>query len=462
VFSTLSKLVPFDPAFPERTHRLDVLGRVLNGTLYDLLPYSFDEERDGNGEYIPLRRRAPSVRSNLARVVVEDSVALLFSEGHFPIVDSADGLVAAALTRLSSDTNLKAVMTEAALRGSVGSVAILMRLLSGRIFLDVLDTLFLSPCWNPEAPDQLASVVERYKVSGRDLERQGYTIDQPDGTYWFCRRWDTEFETWFLPEPVGSTSVLPVDESRTVRHGLGFVPLVWIKNLPGGKGIDGAATFWAALDTIVEIDYQLSQAGRGLKYSSDPTLLIKEPAGLDGTMVRGAANALVVSEKGDAKLLEIGGTASEAVIQYVRALREMALESMHGNRADPSRLTVPASGRALELMNQGLVWLADNLRISYGSGLAALARMMLRAARVYHLTLGDVASDNLPEDTPVSLRWPDWYPADAGDRLAEANRVMGLVLGKHISRQTGLRILAPSCGIDNVQDELDRILAEDA
>ena len=110
-------------------------------------------------------------------------------------------------------------------------------------------------------------------------------------------------------------------------------------------------------------------------------------------MVRGAANALVVSEKGDAKLLEIGGTASQAVIEYVRVLRELALESVHGNRADASRLSVPASGRALELMNQGLLWLADNLRVSYGeNGLLPVVRMMLRASQVFALNAGGCAA----------------------------------------------------------------------
>ena len=129
--------------------------------------------------------------------------------------------------------------------------------------------------------------------------------------------------------------------------------MVWIRNLPGGQGVDGACTFRAAVETGIEIDYQLSQAGRGLKYSSDPTLLIKEPAGLEGELVRGAGNALVVSEKGDARLLEIGGTAAGAVLDYVRMLRELALEGVHGNRAEASRMTAPASGRALEMMNQG-------------------------------------------------------------------------------------------------------------
>ena len=91
--------------------------------------------------------------------------------------------------------------------------------------------------------------------------------------------------------------------------------------------------------------------------------------------MRGGGNALVVSEKGDARLLEIDGTASAAVIEYVRVLREMALEAVHGNRASPERLSAAQSGRAMEMMNQGLVWLADNLRVSYGDAVLKLARM---------------------------------------------------------------------------------------
>ena len=64
---------------------------------------------------------------------------------------------------------------------------------------------------------------------------------------------------------------------------LGFVPMVWIRNLPSGTDdVDGECTFEAAISTIMEMDYQLSQAGRGLKYASDPTLLIKEPAISEG------------------------------------------------------------------------------------------------------------------------------------------------------------------------------------
>jgi hypothetical protein len=175
-------------------------------------------------------------------------------------------------------------------------------------------------------------------------------------------------------------------------------------------------------------------------------------------MIRGAANALVVSEKGDAKLLEIGGTAAQAVVDYVRVLRELALESVHGNRADASRLTVPASGRALELMNQGLLWLADNLRISYGEGgLLPLVRMMLRASEVFPLSAGGAPLTNLDARAALNLRWPDWYPPDAADRQRDAATIISLVQAGMLSRETGLRVLAPDYDIADAADELGRI-----
>ena len=438
MFQAICDLIPVDRDMPGRFRRLEILRRVLDGTLYDVLPFDFHEERSAGGEYVPLRRRRPSVRYALARVVVEDSVALLFSEGHFPSIVSPDEAVRAGLAAVARECRLNQVMTEAAIRGSVGSVAVQLRVLRGRVFLDVLDTACLSPRWEVEAPDVLAGIVERYKVLGAELVAAGYDIVAEE-TYWFERRWDAEWEEWLVPVPVGSGVGAVRDEARSVRHGLGFVPLVWIRNLPGGVGPDGACTFRSAVETGIEIDYQLSQAGRGLKYSSDPTLLIKEPAGLEGTLVRGAANALVVSEKGDARLLEINGTAAHAVLDYVRLLRELALEGVHGNRADASRLGSSTSGRALELMNQGLIWLADQLRVSYGEGgVLAVLRLILRAGAVYPIAaLGEVDAT-----AALELEWPAWYPATSDDRARDASTVLKLVEGGLVDRATGLRLLA--------------------
>ncbi len=467
MFETISDLIPRDSDYPPRARALDILKRVLNGTLYDVLPYQFHEERGAGGEYIPLRSRRPSVRYGLSRVVVEDSVSLLFSEGHFPTIDCADHMVRSLLADVVKETRLNQVMTDAAVKGSVGSVAILMRVLASRIFFDVLDTTYLTPVWDQQAPDTLTRVDERYKVAGSVLAANGYDTIDPSIDYWFQRSWDREAETWLLPAPVDRPADAAIDDARTVRHALGFVPIVWVRNLPGpsasGDASDGACTFRAAVETQIEIDYQLSQAGRGLKYSSDPTLIIKEPATSDTEIVKGAGNALLVSEKGDAKLLEIGGTASAAVLDYVRTLRELALESIHGNRASADRISAAQSGRALELMNQGLIWLADNLRVSYGEGaLLELCRMVLRARSQYPLRVLGQPVPDLDPNARLTLKWPRWYPLTADDRQKDAQTLATLVRSGQLSRETAVKAIADTYDIDNVPAELARIAADPA
>ena len=459
MFDTLCDLAPRDSDYPDRVGRLTVLNRVLDGTLYDVLPFHFHQERSEAGEYIPLRQRRPSVRYPLCRIVVEDSVSLLFSEGHFPTIDSNDSSVRQFFANIAKEIRLNLTMTQAAMRGATGSVALLLRVLKGRIFVDVLDTTYLTPVWDPLAPDTLARVDERYKVSGSNLARNGYSIEDQNVQYWFARSWDSESETWFEPIQVGKAVPPIIDTVRSVSHRLGAVPIVWIKNLPGlpttGDSNDGACTFAAAMHTQVEIDYQLSQVGRGLKYSSDPTLLLKDPSLSDGDLIRGAGIALVVSEKGDARLLEIGGTASAAVIEYVRTLRELALESIHGNRASPERITAAQSGRALELLNHGLICLADNLRASYGeAGLLQLARLIVRASQKYSIVVLGAPVEPLDASASLSLKWPRWYPSTADDRQKDVQSLTSLVAAGCISRETALRAIAACYDLEHTEEGL--------
>ena len=457
MFGTICAQIGSDADYDDRVRRLDILQRVLDGRLYDVLPYQFHDERGPGGEYIPLRHRQPSVRYPLARIVVDDSISLLFGDGHFPTVDSPEAAVREALADVAQEAALNAVMLDAARAGSIGSTAILLRVLRGRIFLATLDSKFLTPVWDPQEPDRLLRITERYKVAGRVLAARGYPDCDPVAQYWFARTWDAGAETWYAPAPVGSAEPPHVDAARSVRHGLGFVPIVWIRNLPGGDEIDGACTFASAIETSIEIDYQLSQVGRGLKYSSDPMLLIREPAAPDGSIVRGGGNALVVGADGDAKLLEIGGTAAGAVIEYVRTLREYALEGMHGNRASADRLSAAQSGRALELMNQGLVWLADRMRVSYGAALLQLAAMTVSASNTLELRVKGRPLPPLDRMARLTLTWPRWTAPNAEDRSRDAQTLQTLTAAALLSRETAIKSVADVYGIANVPTEIDRI-----
>ena len=465
MFRTIAATIPVDPDYPPRTRRLDLLMRVLDGRFYDGLRYAFGEEKSGAGEYIPIRERRPAVRYNLSRIVVSDSVSLLFSEGHFPMVDCPDRGTRDAILALVKDCRLNAAMLDAALMGSVGSVVLWLRLLRNRVFVQPLSTLYLTPTFDSQAPDRLLAVREQYKVPGKALLERGYSVAEADlgADFWFRRDWDADAETWYLPWLVRSSGFQPqVDAERTIVHNLGFVPMVWVRNLPGSEDIDGGCTFEAAIDSQIEIDYQLSQAGRGLKYSSDPTLLIKEPAMGGGALVKGGGNAIVVDKDGDARMLEIGGSAAAAVIDYCRTLRELALEAVGGNRSSADKISAAQSGRAMELMNQSLIWLADKLRISYGEGaLLDLVRMMVVIGQRYRL----VDRDGHPvgqfsATAPLSLRWPHWYAPTADDRQADATTLKIHGDAGHLSRETAVKAIAPDYDIEDIPAELARIAAD--
>ena len=455
---------------PPRTHALDSLRRVLKGEHYDQIPQEFHDEQNGADEYVPIRSRRPSVRYPLCRLLVEDSVSMLFSGDHLPTVTCSDEPTQTALLQIAKDCNLSQTLIEAATIGSVGSVVLYLRVLESVVYVDAMPTEYLTPTWNPKAPDQLLKVTEKRKVKGKDLRESGYVINDDDlnTAYWFRREWDDVADTWFDPVVVVPEDAKPttpsVDPKRTTQHDLGFVPMVWIKNLPGGDQNDGLPTFTPEMvDVQIEIEYLLSQGGRGLKYSADPLLLIKEPAGTDsGDIVRSASNALIVAKDGDAKLVEISGSAATAIMEWVRFLRELALEGAHGNRASAEKLSAAQSGKAMELMNQALIWLTDKLRVAYGEiGLLNLYGLIVKASHKIKLLNRDgskIAPMSLID--PLGLRWPDWYAPTSKDRQEVATTLRILVDAGIMSREKAVETIASLYDIEDTKAELLLIEAE--
>ena len=480
MFRTLCEKYPRDKDLPARAWEIARLRQVLDGTIYDCLRFPFSTEESGN-EYVPVFERRPSVRYNLCRTVVEDAVSLLFGEGRFPALHCPDEGARRAMAALVTETCLDGVMSDAALRGSVGSVVVRLRVLDNRVFFDVMNTEFLTPTWKAKAPDTLESVTERYKVKGADLAAAGYAIgsDDLDAKFWFQRTWTDDAEEWYVPQRIDQPrtpsrrrkmaevqDLVPdqapkVDDSRTIRHQLGFVPLVWIKNLPGGTEPDGWCTFGPAVNSQIEIEYQLSQAGRGLRYSSDPMLMIKEPASDERTVRRSASNVIEVDDKGDAKLLEITGAATDAVITYVKGVRELALETIHGNRSTPDKVATAQSGRALELLHEPLIWLAGKMRTPYGAALLGLVRMV---ARVANEKTVEIAGEpvKFPAKMDLTLRWGPWFHSTDHDKLEQAQALRLNTQAGHMSRETAVMIIGDTYAVPDPDAEMAKIETDQA
>ena len=469
-WKTLSATMTQDSDYSPRTLALVALQRVLDGTLYDDIGADFEEEKTGGGDYVPLRQRRPSVRTNLCRVVVDDVGSLLFDEGHYPTIAADADATTEALQAIGKGMRLNLRMIDAATSGAVGSVALLLRVMSGRARVEVMSTAHLAPVFDHADGETLTGCVETFKVSRAQWQAMGIKLPSGETQAWWRREWTGAKEIVFEPQSLtdrreGKPAVAMGANASgvgTVIHGLGFVPIVWIKNLPGASGDDGAPTLVsAAITTMIEYDYQLSQAGRGLKYASDPTLVIKD-GGDDTARVGGAATALMLPPEGDAKLLEISGRAAEAVLGYGRALREIVLEAMHGNRTNADKLSAAQSGRALELMHQPLIWLADKLRISYGEvGLLSLMRMICAASHKMAIEVEGVKYKGL-DPKGLLLRWPPWFAPSPEDLQAQAGTLATLRGAGIMSRESAVKALAGPYDIEDTAAEIARIDADDA
>lgn len=441
---------------------------VLDGTMYDVLGLEFHQERDQGGAYNPIHTRAPSVRHGLCRTVVNDSVAMLFSEGHFPEIACKDEGCREALSAVIKDCQLPTAMIEGARWGSTGSVAFHVRALSSKVFVAPMRTTYLTPTWNPNDPDELILVTELYKVKGGDLRAMGYDIE-PDTDaidYWFKREWNATAENWFIPVRVSreNPALVPtvIDADRTVIHSLGFCPMVWVKNLPGGDDTDGTSTFDPiGISNEIEMDYQMSQGGRGLKYTSAPTTVIKtsDPKGAEHEHVVG--DAILLPENGDARHLEINGQAVAAVIEYCEGVRKLTLEALGGSRIDPDKLSAAQSGRAMEMLNHNLIQLADTMRAPYGEhALLTIIGMIRKIAKKMPLVLRDGEKVGNLGTEKVSLKWPPWYPPTYADQAQQATALSTLKDKGLISTETAVASLAPVYDIEDQAEELKRINGE--
>lgn len=467
-FWDIAKKIPYPAGTSARFKRLDAYDRLLDGTFYSHLTHAFSHEFDGVN-HVRLENRRPAVIYNLARMIADQTSALAFGDGHAPHVRCWDETgdenpfkkTEEAIEAIIDACDIFGIMSEAVFRGSIGSCAIKVRALpNGLPRLTVVRGKYARPLYDVSDPTTLRGLPEVYPTSGEDLLRYGYEHIDEDATYWMRIELGKTHERWFLPlldsdyqqlgqkDRLGKTITWELDHERTYPHGFDVVPAVWIRNI-SPDGIDGQATFAQIVDMCVEIDYTLSQIGRGIKYTMDPLLVVRKgelasslPLGggmtTDGNFVKDPSNVMVLPAGAAAELLEINGKGFETSREYVRLLREYALEIVGGMKSDSENAKAAQSGRALELLHQALVWLVGRLRGSYGDlGFVPLLRILLRGVHSGTLEIPGVDGKAIDLTAPIRLVWPSWWQPRGADLLAEAQAFETLVGGG----QNGIPVL---------------------
>ena len=472
MYSIIKTRIPRDKDFPERYYNLFLFKKILEGSLYDCFQYPYSSEYIGPDtlpKYVPEQDRAPSVTTglNVMRSVVEQSVGFLFGEDRFPDFLIEDETTKTWVENVVKDTHLVRVMQDAVTKGSIGSVAVQVKVLNDRFFLVVYDTVFLTPTFDKKQPDKLVGIEEKKKVKGKDLKQAGYDIEDSDidKWFWFRRVWDDTDETWYQPwSTTADPDFVPrIDDNRSVNHRLGMVPFVWIRNLVGSDSdIDGRCTFEPAIENCVQIDYALSRADRALKYNADPLTLFKvrNPTQI-GDFVRTSGNAIVVGVDGDAKILEVSGDAANAILDTVEVLKDEAMQAIHGSRADPDKLAVSQSSVAQRMLYLPMVQLASHLRVQYGEiGLVQLLRMMMVIANQMPVKILGKFGPKPSIDADIMLSWNDFFPPTPFDQQQVSQTMLTLVQAGILSKRTALANLRKYFEFGDIDLEVAQISKE--
>lgn len=426
----------------ERFWRLERYDRLLSGTFYSHLPYAFYDEVEGTRgmeRMVPMANRRPSTQYRIPTMVARMTARKLFAGRHVPRVKHPDTASQKFARRVCRRAKLYQMMMDIAVAGSVGSVAATFVVYgkgdNQRVKICYYNAKFCEPSFDTKG--ELSRLVVQYVTDRNALialgDGHGISEQDPNQSFWFRREWTTDQEITYQPVPHSDWN--PVDgwsaaadqtswtewEEQTTSHGLGFVPGHWFKNLAGGTGIDGCSTWGPAIPNSIDIDYTLSQIGRGVRYNAAPQLVVIGETLAVGAAAGGGNDADITRDpmtyirlpagfknedgdeygRGDAKLLEMTGTGIEAGLKYVDKVRKDALEQITAARKDPEQMKGPMSGRAMEYLDDDWHDLVMELRTAYGEeGMLCLLRKMVAACAREAGTNIDYKVDGL------MLRWP--------------------------------------------------------
>jgi hypothetical protein len=430
---------------PRQKH-IDCLDRALYGELYKHIntPYSREYGSTWSRERISLDKRRASQQYQLPMMIARDLSTRLFGESGRPtILSRFDDYTNAWMQALIDDTFMHFLYIDAAWQGSVGSVAIVTRVLAeeaesegeqvdkkapGKFYHEVWPSSECSPVFKRTAPDKLLRLPRTYFAKSDQLRVDGYDVaaleqkwqDKKFGSSrkeirlrklatsqikvsddWVLRViLDAKSETWFEPIPFwlfetddfDEDKDWDIDPNRSFDHNLGEVPAIWIRALPTkhAKFPEGGSTFEPIIDYQFRIDRTLSQTGRALDYVGDPQLALKRGSGGSGDFGEDefsapeatASDIVEIDPDGDASFLEIRGDGLEVAINtYVKMLRQIAREVGAASRIDPEASPREMSGVAMRMLEHALFGVVGILRVSHcDMGMIPHIRMCMRIA----------------------------------------------------------------------------------
>lgn len=428
------------------------------------------------GQETPLKFRKPVAPYGLVTAIVNRFTGLLFSEQRHPKVTCPeDRITEAWLSAFCKRTRFWARWIHARrYGGACGAVAVGFKFVRGVPYVEVHDPRW---CFVELGEDDGQTVVKFEKRYMYPREERN-----PDGLletrwYWYRRLIDNMADvTWHgVPAGEGEPEWTKY-EARTIEHGLGFVPVVWVRNTDVEDELDGTPDADMVVDQVHAIDMLQSQAFRGTIANLDPTLKVKTDKEMGPDLRKGSDNAIVLGAGDDAGYMEITGAGIKLAMELSQKYREQALETarcvLDNNMHGPARTASEVNQNYSSMLEA-----ADELREQWGeNGVKRLLNLVLRAVRVLANPTPKKRSDGVTEivkqviklpgnpqlgtGDDLELVWPPYEKLSVADSSDAVTSAVAAKQGGLIDSRTATQAVAPYFGVEDVDTVARKAQAE--
>jgi hypothetical protein len=345
-----------------------------------VLPQGFNTVE---GAYLPIKFRKPTVPYPLPKLIVDKFTGLLFSEQRHPkICVNGDPDTEDWIGQIAKEGRLWANMILArSYGGSMGSVAVGFEFKDGKPRFEIHNPIWCKPEFYDTVSFEIKKFEKRYYYGEEELDEATGIIKTVN--YWYRRIIDNKKDVTWRKVSVGEgdepdwASIAPTE---TVEHGLGFVPVVWIQNLPVQDDIDGDSDCIGIYETVDAMNALRAQSHKGILANCDPTVVITTSEQALPEIRKGSDSALKLPPGGTAGYMEMTGGGIKAAEEEWAAYRQSALEIAQCvlENPDQAQKTATEINRTYESMHAK----ADVLREQYGEkGVKPLLEKTIRAAR---------------------------------------------------------------------------------
>lgn len=491
-------------AFHARNIAMGSSERYRKATLAELyyLSQQYEGKKEWHDKSVPLRDRKPRIIVPLFRETVEAVDRFLWSGSRFPkacinatrddeatdedeigpviTTEQAEELTRflQALIRQGKIAQAVREYTTSALKTT--SAAVIVGVQAGYVNCYVHTGKDCTPTFNPKNPRECVELEIKYQFP-RDEQIAGSKATK-QVWYWYRRTVTTDRDIVYQEVKVvpGQDPVWVEDAEKTVDHGFGFCPVVWVRTFGDCTDpVDGKPLIDPALYPLLDsISYTVSQKQRAIEYGLDPQpVRTGVPIGEREELRKNPGQVWDLPENAEVKFLEATGPGTDKATQHLQDLVSAFRDAVGAVKMNPEVTARNISGVALGLLYGPLIALASDLRVDLGDD--AYVSLLGMALRVVTTLVQDKGQDvwvpgvkkatatlkaaqlgGVWLDPPIELDWPAFFDETEQDRLQRVQYTAQAVAASLVSKQTATRQLQAVFSVEDPAAEQDAISDE--